>query len=102
MKTKFENITDEQLAAFIDGNASEKETNEILDAVQSKNDLETIALAFSIQARKDGEEDVDDMPDVTSLGKIVEIRPFERLPMAGFLGNKPQSHTANSDNETKE
>ncbi len=95
MKSKFKQITDEQLAAFIDGNTSEEETKEILDSVQSKDDLETLALAFSIQEQA---EDIDDLPDVASLGKTVEMRPFDRLPMAGFLGNE----TSDNPNETKE
>ena len=98
MKSTFKNITDEQLAAFIDGNVSEKETKEIFDAVQTKDDLETLALAFSVQVKKSGEDNFDDMPDDASLGKVIEMHPFERLPMAGFLGNE----TSDNANETKE
>ena len=83
-KLNFKNIPDEQLATFVDGAGSEQETCEILEAVQSKEDFATLALTISAQAQIVEEED---MPDVATLGKVIEMRPFERLPMAGFLGN---------------
>jgi hypothetical protein len=94
-------ISDNKLARFIDGNTTDAETNEILDAIQSEEDLETIALAFSAQKILNA-EDLDDMPDINALGKIIKMNPFERLPMAGFLGNSTEDNTDDSGNETKE
>ncbi len=88
---KFKKLTDEQLAAFIDGNTSESENETVLDSIQTKKDLET--LAMSITAKNIAEEtddELDDMPDVSKLScETVKLQPFESLPMAGFLGNNP-------------
>jgi hypothetical protein len=94
----FNNITDEQLAAFIDGNVSKQEADEILDVVQSEDDLETLALAFSAKAELETDEEPDDMPEITLLNKTAVICRFEPLPMAGFLGNE----TSDKGDETEE
>ena len=40
-------LSDEQLAQFIDGNSSPEEIEAILDAISSGKDLETIVLALT-------------------------------------------------------
>jgi hypothetical protein len=98
---RMKDISDNKLAQFIDGNTTNTETNEILDAIQSEEDLETITLAFSAQKILNEEDDnLDDMPEINTLGKIIQMNPFERLPMTGFSGNSADDNTDDSDNET--
>jgi hypothetical protein len=47
---RMQDASDNQLAQFIDGNTTDAETDEILDAIQSKENLKTLALAFSAKA----------------------------------------------------
>lgn len=103
MADKFNAITDEQLAAFLDGKLSETEGNSILDAVQTKEDLETLALALDIKKMiEESDGDLSDMPDINEpLGKLIEMRPFGSLPMTGFLGNDPDD-SGQSDDEAEE
>lgn len=56
----FDEISDEQLASFLDSNTSEMENEQILDAVSSasEEDMEILSMAFSIRWIID--EDVGD------------------------------------------
>lgn len=54
----FDEISDEQLASFLDSNTSETENEQILDAVLSEEDMEILSMAFSI--RRIIDEDVGD------------------------------------------
>ncbi len=101
---KLNSPSDEQLAAFIDGNLSESENESILDSIQTKEDLEALTIALS--AKKIIEEtdnELDDMPDINELsGKSVKLHPFDQLPMAGFLGNNnTDNNSDNSDDNEK-
>ena len=53
----FDEISDEQLASFLDSNTSEMENKQILDAVSSEEDMEILSMAFSI--RRIIDEDVE-------------------------------------------
>ncbi len=98
---KLKNITDEQLAAFVDGNLSETENEAILDALQTDEDLKTLVMV--LEAKKlaeEADEELDDMPDIdTSSGKRIKIHPFESLPMAGFLGNDTDEPETSADDK---
>jgi len=88
----FKEITDEQLAQFIEGNATPAESDAILDAIQSFDDLETVVLATTASAMFD--DDVsDDLPawDISPKGRVVKLYPFEPLPACGFLGNEDEN-----------
>lgn len=95
-------ISDEQLARFIDGNSSPEEIEAILDAIGSKKDLETIVLAYSAKSKIEEESEEEDMPDIKELGKTIQMKHFERLPMAGFLGDTTGDNPSIKDDETTE
>jgi hypothetical protein len=96
------NITDNLLARFIEGSASDAENCEVLDAIRSEEDLETILLSLCAEAVTDEEEDSADMPTVKLLSsKNTGIRYFEPLPMTGFLGDSINKNDSDSDNETE-
>ena len=88
----FKEITDEQLAQFIDGNLSMAESDAILASILSFSDLETIVLAASASAVF-GDDVSDDLPewDISSKGRVVKMYPFEPLPACGFLGNEDEN-----------
>jgi hypothetical protein len=95
-------VSDEQLARFIDGNASAEEIETILDAVSSDKDLETIVLAYSAKTKIEEDSEEEDMPDIKDLGKTIKMQQFERLPMAGFLGDTSIDDPSDKDDETKQ
>ena len=94
MSLKFNHITDEQLAAFIDGNASESEANEILNTAGSRDDVEILTVSFSANNISEEEED---MPGIETLKLSSQKICFDPLPMAGFMGD--QCPEDNSDTE---
>lgn len=106
-ENKFKHISDEQLAAFIDGNTTEAENDIVLDAVESREDLETLVLVLSAKRIAEEAEDVDadkeelkDMPDPKLLSsKKIKLRPFEPLPMTGFLGSGTDEETPADEKE---
>lgn len=95
-------ISDQHLAMFIEGHVSAEENDKILDAINSGKDIETITLVYSSLTKLDEDSDEDDdMPDVTELGKTTRMRHFERLPMAGFLGDASTGQTLDTGDETR-
>ena len=99
MSDKYDHISEEMLGAFIEGNTSFDETEAILDAIRMKEDLETLALGIAASSAF-VEDSLDDMPNFDDSEKIIEIRSFGSLPMAGFLGNATKiSDADSSDNE---
>lgn len=102
MKSKLDNISDEDLAAYIDGVASEDEANAILDSIQTKEDLELFVLALSSKETADkifSEEDTVNFGEQPT--KKIILRPFESLPMAGFLGEEKDQDDIEEKNDNE-
>ncbi|MDR0983004.1 MAG: hypothetical protein LBM07_07190 [Culturomica sp.] len=101
MKTVFNNIPEEELAAFIDGQTTELESRAILDAIGTAEELETVltARAAAMLAEANIESLATDSVVTEKEVPLSKLPPlklralprsralFEPLPMAGFLGD---------------
>lgn len=95
---QFNKISDEELAAYLEGMLSEKESARI----DASMDIDTLEILNA--SRKAIEQfSSDNVITLPSWGDVViaSIRPmYEPLAMAGFLGESNADETA--DEETKE
>lgn len=86
----FDEISDEQLASFLDGNTSEMENEQIYDAVSTEEDMEILSMAFS--TRLIIEEGMEDMPKSLDISlNQISKDSFEWFGMCGFVGEEPES-----------
>lgn len=81
----FNNISDELLAAYLDGNCSEEETFQIEDAISAVDDLSTLLLSQSVMDKMEAE--IDGLPSFEK-GKVITFEPYANLRAAGFLGTQ--------------
>lgn len=66
-----DNISDELLAAYLEGNASADETMQVLDALQTDDILrETLDTALSIDSEEDTHEVLPMMPEHRKLKRM--------------------------------
>lgn len=83
--SNFEDISDELLACYLDGNCSEMEVNLIENAVSSIDDLSVLMLSHSAMSKVD--EQMEGLPSFDK-GKAIKFEPYTNLRAAGFLGNQ--------------
>lgn len=94
----FEEISDEELARFIEGTGTDEENNRILNSINSEEELKAMALAFASQKMMEDEGGLEDLPELDlNKGNVVPFIPFEKLRACGFLGNDSDDADAESD-----
>lgn len=91
----FNDLSDELLAQYIDGNTSEDENRTIEDSIHSISDLQTICLAESASKIS---EDLDELPSFGECGDI-NIHRYDDLMACGFLGNDPEDDDGKNEKE---
>jgi hypothetical protein len=96
---KFNNISDEKLACFIEGTLPEKEADEVWDSITTRNDLETIVIAFKAQRQKNNKMDLV-FPDERDFRKTATMNGYERLLACGFLGDDDTEGTSPANEKT--
>ena len=95
---QFNKISDEELAAYLEGMLSEKESVRI-DAAM---DLDTLEI-LSVSRKAIDEFPSDNVITLPSWGNVAaaSIRPmYEPLAMAGFLGDSNADETADEESDT--
>ncbi len=97
---RFYKISDEELAAYLEGMLSEKDTAKVDDAM----DIDTLeVLSVSCQAMDESPKDNVILPLWKNMSVAsVSIRPLhEPLAMAGFLGdyNSDEDDAEDSEND---
>ncbi len=91
----FNDISDELLAQYLDGNTSEDENRTIENSIHSISDLETVCLAGSASMLS---EDLDELPSFGECGDI-NINRYEDLRACGFLGSDPEYDDGEKEKE---
>jgi len=95
---QFNKISDEELAAYLEGMLSEKESVRI-DAAM---DIDTLEI-LSVSRKAIDEFPSDNVITLPSWGNVAaaSIRPmYEPLAMAGFLGDSNADETADEESDT--
>ena len=95
---QFNKISDEELAAYLEGMLSEKESARI-DAAM---DIDTLEI-LSVSRKAIDEFPSDNVITLPSWGNVaaVSIRQmYEPLAMAGFLGDSNVDETADEESDT--
>lgn len=95
---QFNKISDEELAAYLEGMLSEKESARI-DAAM---DIDTLEI-LNVSRKAIDEFPSDNVITLPSWGNIAaaSIRPmYEPLAMAGFLGDSNADETADEESDT--
>ena len=95
---QFNKISDEELAAYLEGMLSEKESVRI-DAAMDIDSLELL----SVSRKAIDEFPSDNVITLPSWGNVAaaSIRPmYEPLAMAGFLGDSNADETADEESDT--
>lgn len=94
---QFNKISDDELAAYLEGMLSDKESA-MVDAAM---DIDTLEI-LNVSRKALGEFPVDNVISLPSWDNVVavSIRPmYEPLAMAGFLGDNNADETANEEVE---
>ena len=92
---KFNKISDEELAAYLEGMLSEKESAKVDTAM----DIDTLEV-LSVSRKAMDEFPSDNIITLPSWGNVVatSVHPiYEPLAMAGFLGDSNADETADED-----
>lgn len=95
---QFNKISDEELAAYLEGMLSEKESARI-DAAM---DIDTLEI-LNVSRKAIDEFPSDSVITLPSWGNVAaaSIRPmYEPLAMAGFLGDSNADETADEESDT--
>ena len=95
---QFNKISDEELAAYLEGMLSEKESARIDAAI----DIDTLEI-LNVSRKAIDEFPSGNVITLPSLGNIAaaSIRPmYEPLAMAGFLGDSNADETADEESDT--
>ena len=95
---QFNKISDEELAAYLEGMLSEKESARI-DAAM---DIDTLEI-LNVSRKAIDEFPSDNVITLPSWGNVAaaSIRPmYEPLAMAGFLGDSNVDETADEESDT--
>ena len=95
---QFNKISDEELAAYLEGMLSEKESARI-DAAM---DIDTLEI-LNVSHKAIDEFPSDNVITLPSWGNVAaaSIRPmYEPLAMAGFLGDSNADETADEESDT--
>ena len=95
---RFNKISDEELAAYLEGMLSEKESARI-DAAMDIDTLETL----NVSSKAIDEFPSDNVITLPFWGNVAaaSIRPmYEPLAMAGFLGDSNADETADEESDT--
>lgn len=95
---QFNKISDEELAAYLEGMLSEKESARIDAAI----DIDTLEI-LNVSRKAIDEFPSDNVITLPSWGNIAaaSIRPmYEPLAMAGFLGDSNADETADEESDT--
>ncbi|WP_297908302.1 hypothetical protein [uncultured Parabacteroides sp.] len=95
---QFNKISDEELAAYLEGMLSEKESARI-DAAM---DIDTLEI-LNVSRKAINEFPSDNVITLPSWGNVAaaSIRPmYEPLVMAGFLGDSNADETADEESDT--
>ena len=95
---QFNKISDEELAAYLEGMLSEKESARI-DAAMNIDTLEIL----NVSRKAMDEFPSDNVITLPSWGNVAaaSIRPiYEPLAMAGFLGDSNADETADEESDT--
>lgn len=95
---QFNKISDEELAAYIEGMLSDKESA-MVDAAM---DIDTLEI-LNVSRRAIDEFPSENVISLPSWGNVsaASIRPmYEPLAMAGFLGNSNADETADEESDT--
>lgn len=95
---QFNKISDEELAAYLEGVLSEKESARI-DAAM---DIDTLEI-LNVSRKAIDEFPSDNVITLPSWGNVAatSIRPmYEPLAMAGFLGDSNVDETADEESDT--
>jgi len=91
----FNDISDEMLACYLDGNCSDAEMKQVEEAISTVEDLNTLLLSRLVMHKM--EEEINGLPSFEE-SKIVEFEPFVNLRAAGFLGDQGTADLS-SENE---
>ncbi len=94
---QFNKISDEELAAYLEGMLSDKESAK----VEAAMDIDTLEL-LNVSRKAVDEFPSDNVISLPSWGNVAaaSIRPmYEPLAMAGFLGNSNADETAEEETE---
>ena len=95
---QFNKISDEELAAYLEGMLSDKESA-MVDAVM---DIDTLEI-LNVSRKALDEFSTDNVISLPSWDNVVaaSIRPmYEPLAMAGFLGDSNADETADEESDT--
>lgn len=95
---QFNKISDEELAAYIEGMLSEKESARI----DANMDIDTLEI-LNVSRKAMDEFPSDNVITLPSWGNVAaaSIRPmYEPLAMAGFLGDSNADETADEESDT--
>ena len=95
---QFNKISDEELAAYLEGMLSEKESARIDVAM----DIDTLEI-LNVSRKAIDEFPSDNVITLPSWGNVTaaSIRPmYEPLAMAGFLGDSNADETADEESDT--
>ena len=95
---QFNKISDEELAAYLEGMLSEKESARIDAAI----DIDTLEI-LNVSRKAIDEFPSDNVITLPSWGNIAaaSIRPmYKPLAMAGFLGDSNADETADEESDT--
>ncbi len=110
---EFDNISDEQLACFIEDNLCEVDCNFILDTVSCDADMDVLSIAYQASKLADDEAitptEIIDLPRWNS-GMVAACTPAEPLYQSmrecAFLGDNDMTDACcdslESDNESEE
>ncbi len=94
---QFNKISDEELAAYLEGMLSDKESAK----VEAAMDIDTLEL-LNVSRKAVDEFPSDNVISLPSWGNVAaaSMRPmYEPLAMAGFLGNSNADETAEEETE---
>ena len=95
---QFNKISDEELAAYLEGMLSDKESA-MVDAAM---DIDTLEI-LNVSRKALDEFPTDNVISLPSWGNVsaASIRPmYEPLAMAGFLGDSNADETADEESDT--
>lgn len=89
---KFNNISDEQLACFIDDNLSEAECEYILDTVSSDADMDVLSISYQASKLVENvavQDEIVNLPrwDDDLAAGYRSVASFQQLSKCAFLGD---------------